>query len=95
MDAVPGRRGTVHHAADDDKEPSTRQRSDGTRPRRAVDRNMGTPVLVGAGRKGNQRPALVRAAVDLGLQFGSHGIQRLLEVRIVAATVRLLQPLPG
>ena len=95
MDAVPGRRGTVHHAADDDKEPSTRQRSDGTRPRRAVDRNMGTPVLVGAGRKGNQRPALVRAAVDLGLQFGSDGIQGLLEVRVVTTTVRLLEAFPG
>ena len=56
---------------------------------------LGTPVLVGAGRKGNQRPALVGAAVDLGLQFGSDGIQRLLEVRVVAAAMGLLQPLPG
>ena len=56
---------------------------------------MGTPVLVGAGRKGNQRPALVRAAVDLGLELRRHGIQRLLEVRVVTTTVRLLEAFPG
>ena len=56
---------------------------------------MGTPVLVGEGRKGKDVDALVRAAVDLGLQFGSDGIQGLLEVRVVAAAMGLLQPLPG
>ena len=56
---------------------------------------MGTPVLVGEGRKGKDVDALVRAAVDLGLQFGSDGIQRLLKVRVVAATVRLLEAFPG
>ena len=90
-DCVPGCRGTVLHAADDDKEP---RRHGSARTRRAPEAEMGTPVLVGAGRKGNQRPALVRAAVDLGLQFGSHGIQRLLEVRVVATPMRLLEALP-
>ena len=91
MDAVPGRRGTVLHAADDE-EP---RRQDSARTGRAPEAEMGTPVLVGEGRKGKDVDALVRAAVDLGLQFGSDGIQGLLEVRVVTATVRLLQPLPG
>ena len=62
---------------------------------RAPEAEMGTPVLVGArgGKGATQR--LVGAAVDLGLELRRDGIQRLLEVRIVAATVRLLQPLPG
>ena len=92
-EVMPGRRETVlHAAADDDKEP---RRHGSARAGRAPEAEMGTPVLVGAGRKGNQRPALVRAAVDLGLQFGSDGIQGLLEVRVVAAAMGLLQPLPG
>ena len=90
-DCVPGCRGTVLHAADDDKEP---RRHGSARTGRAPEAEMGTPVLVGAGRKGNQRPALVRAAVDLGLQFGSDGIQGLLEVRVVTTPMGLLQPLP-
>ena len=72
-----------------------KQRSDATRPPHAPEAEMGTPVLVGAGRKGNQRPALVRAAVDLGLELRRHGIQGLLEVRVVATTVRLLEAFPG
>ena len=91
MDAVPGRRGTVLHAADD-KEP---RRHGSARAGRAPEAEMGTPVLVGEGRKGKDVDALVRAAVDLGLQFGSDGIQGLLEVRVVAAAMGLLQPLPG
>ena len=70
----------------------TGQRSDATRPP-PINKQMGTPVLVGEGRRG--KAPLVGAAVDLGLQFGSDGIQRLLEVRVVATTVRLLEPLPG
>ena len=73
----------------------TGQRSDATRPPHAPEAEMGTPVLVGEGRKGKDVDALVRAAVDLGLQFGSDGIQGLLEVRVVAAAMGLLQPLPG
>ena len=65
------------------------------RTRRAPEAEMGTPVLVGAGRKGNQRPALVGAAVDLGLQFGSDGIQGLLEVRVVTTAMGLLEAFPG
>ena len=71
------------------------QHSDATRPRRAVDAEMGTPVLVGArGRESVSQRRLVRAAVDLGLELRRDGIQGLLEVRVVAATVRLLEPLP-
>ena len=62
---------------------------------RAPDAEMGTPVLVGAGRKGNQRPALVGAAVDLGLELRRHGIQGLLEVGIITTAVRLLEAFPG
>ena len=42
-DCVPGCRGTVLHAADDDKEPGS------ARTRRAPEAEMGTPVLVGEG----------------------------------------------
>ena len=55
---------------------------------------MGTPVLVGARGREGATQRLVRAAVDLGLELRRHGIQGLLEVRVVATTVRLLQPLP-
>ena len=72
------------------------QRSDGTRPRHAVDAKMGTPVLVGArGRESVSQRRLVRAAVDLGLELRRDRVERLLEVRIITTTVRLLQPLPG
>ena len=58
-------RETARHAANnDDKEP---RRHGSARTGRPPEAEMGTPVLLGAGRKGNQRPALVRAAVDLGL----------------------------
>ena len=58
-------------------------------------RRNGNPRLSGGqGREGRHR-RLVRAAVDLGLELRRDGIQRLLEVRVVATTVRLLQPLPG
>ena len=67
----------------------------GTRPRHAVDAEMGTPVLVGArGGKGATR-RLVRAAVDLGLELRRDGIQGLLEVRVITTTVRLLEAFPG
>ena len=57
---------------------------------------MGTPVLVGArGGKGASTKRLVGAAVDLGLQFGSDRVERLLEVRIITTTVRLLEAFPG
>ena len=88
-DCVPGCRGTVLHAADDDKEPGS------ARTRRAPEAEMGTPVLVGAGRKGNQRPALVRAAVDLGLELRRDGIQGLLEVGVVTTAMGLLEAFPG
>ena len=59
-------------------------------------RNNGNPRLNGGGEGGRgTRRQLVGAAVDLGLQFGSDRVERLLEVRVVAATMRLLQPLPG
>ena len=90
-EAVPGRRGTVLHAADG-KEP---RRHGSARTARAPEAEMGTPVLVGAGRKGNQRRALVGAAVDLGLQFGSDGIQGLLEVGVVTTPMGLLEAFPG
>ena len=48
-EAVPGRPETVRHAADDDKEP---RRHGSARTRRAPEADMGTPVLVGAGRRG-------------------------------------------
>ena len=92
-EVMPGRRETVlHAAADDDKEP---RRHGSARAGRAPEAEMGTPVLVGAGRKGNQRPALVRAAVDLGLELRRDGIQGLLEVGIITTTVRLLEAFPG
>ena len=55
----------------------------------------GNPRLSGGQGEGKAPTPLVRAAVDLGLQFGSDGIQGLLEVRVVAAAMGLLQPLPG
>ena len=87
----PRARETVRHAAAD-KEP---RRHGSARTGRAPEAEMGTPVLVGArgGKGATQR--LVGAAVDLGLELRRDGIQGLLEVRVVAATVRLLQPLPG
>ena len=45
-DCVPGCRGTVLHAADDDKEP---RRHGSARTGRAPEAEMGTPVLVGVG----------------------------------------------
>ena len=56
---------------------------------------MGTPVLVGARGREGATQRLVSAAVDLGLELRRDGIQGLLEVGVVATTVRLLQPLPG
>ena len=59
-------------------------------------RRNGNPRLSGGqgeGMRHHQR-RLVRAAVDLGLELRRDGIQGLLEVRVVAATVRLLEPLP-
>ena len=58
-------------------------------------RNNGNPRLNGGGEGGRgTRRQLVGAAVDLGLELRRDGIQGLLEVRVVAATVRLLEPLP-
>ena len=58
-------------------------------------RRNGNPRLSGGQGREGRHQRLVRAAVDLGLELRRHGIQGLLEVRVVAATVRLLQPLPG
>ena len=55
----------------------------------------GNPRLSGGQGEGKAPTPLVRAAVDLGLQFGSDGVQGLLEVRVVATTVRLLEAFPG
>ena len=66
-----------------------------TRPRRAPEAEMGTPVLVGArgGKGATQR--LVRAAVDLGLKLRRDRVERLLEVRIITTTMGLLEAFPG
>ena len=41
--------------------------------------------MVGAGGREGATQRLVRAAVDLGLQFGSDRVERLLEVGVIAA----------
>ena len=91
-DCVPGCRGTVLHAADDDKEP---RRHGSARTGRAPEAEMGTPVLVGARGREGRHTRLVRAAVDLGLELRRDRVERLLEVRVVTTTVRLLEAFPG